>query len=317
MILSFDTIKSATVGAAEIVKMDDGIHFFKCTQKQLKAWKALAPHLYTNALATTGVRLDLHTNSKSFKFTVSGGKKFEIYVNDVLIYDLYEKDLTDNSFAIELEGENRVTLILPAHGIPGVISSIELDDGAWVKPHSFDKKLLFIGDSITQGWQSGVDSLSYAYRVSSFFNADSIIQGVGGGFFHDTVFDEALAFEPDAVIIAFGTNDWGYFSSIDELKYHANAFLGAVRERYKGKKLIGLSPIWRGATEGVVRRTGSFLDVCDTVKKLITDNGFTLIDGEMLTPHRHEYFSDQNLHPNALGFGIYAESLIKRLKDII
>ena len=317
MKLNFDTIKKITVGALEIYEESDGIHFCKCTQKQLSAWKALAPHLYTNSAATTGIRLDLHTNSSKFKFTVASGRKFEIYINDVLIYDIYNNDLTDGSYEIGLEGENRVTLIFPAHGEPCVLRSVEIDDGAYVKPHTFDKKLLFIGDSITQGWESGVDSLSYAYRVSRFFNADSVIQGVGGGYFHDTVFDKDIPYDPDAVIVAFGTNDWGAFQSIDDLKYHANAFLSAVRNKYGNKKLIALSPIWRGATEGVIKPTGSFAEVCETVKALIVDNGFILIEGETLVPHRHEYFSDKNLHPNALGFGIYAETLIRYLNGII
>lgn len=317
MKLSFDIISKITFGALQIAQENDGIHFSKCTQKQLDAWKALAPHLYTNASANTGIRLDFHTDSSRFKFTVDSGNKFEIYVNDVLIYDICKNDLNDGSFEISLTGENRITLILPAHGVPCVLKSVELDDNAFVVPHEFDKKLLFIGDSITQGWESGVDSLSYAYRVSRFFNANSVIQGVGGGFFHDTVFDEDIPFDPDAVIVAFGTNDWGHFGSIDDLKYHANAFLGAIKRKYGNKKLIGLSPIWRGATEGVQKATGTFTEVCGTVKTLIKENGFILIDGEALTPHRHEYFSDKNLHPNALGFGIYAETLIRYLKDII
>jgi hypothetical protein len=317
MKLSFDVIKSITVGALEISEQSDGVHFAKCTNKQLDAWAALAPHLRDNSRATTGIRFDFHTNSSHFKFTAASGKKFEIYVNDVLIYDICSDDLCNGSYEISLSGENRITLIFPAHGEPCVISSVELDDGAYVIPHTFDKKLLFIGDSITQGWQSGVDSLSYAYRVSRFFNADSVIQGVGGGYFHDTIFDADMDYDPDAVIVAFGTNDWVVFKSIDDLKYHANAFLSAIKEKYPNKKLIGLSPIWRGATEGVVKASGTFVDICDTVKELIRSNGFILIDGETLTPHRHEYFSDKNLHPNALGFGIYAETLIRYLNSII
>ena len=36
-----------------------------------------------------------------------------------------------------------------------------------------------------------------------------------------------------------------------------------------------------------------------------------LVDGELMTPHLPEFFSDGFLHPNALGFGIYAENLVR------
>ena len=46
-------------------------------------------------------------------------------------------------------------------------------------------------------------------------------------------------------------------------------------------------------------------------------HGVTVIDGRTLTPHLPEFYSDKVLHPNALGFGVYAENLIKAIKDII
>jgi len=155
MKLSFDSIKKITVGAVQIWEESNGVHFCKCTKKQLDAWYALDPVLGRNASATTGIRIDFHTNSSAFAFTAPIGNKFEIYINDVLKYVIREKDMNDRSFKINLEksdlDENRITLILPSHDDAAVISSIELDDGASITPHCFDCKMLFIGDSITQG----------------------------------------------------------------------------------------------------------------------------------------------------------------------
>ena len=36
--------------------------------------------------------------------------------------------------------------------------------------------------------------------------------------------------------------------------------------------------------------------------------GFSVLDGMTLVPHLPEFFSDKFLHPNDLGFGIYAEN---------
>lgn len=322
MKLSLSAIRSITVGAVNVVEKEDGIHFFRFTQKQIDAFEALRPHLYTFSQCTAGVRLDFHTDSKTFKFTVSRGKQYEILINDVFMYayDLYNNDFTNNntySFSINLpEGTNRVTLVLPSHADPGVITELEIDDGATISRHIFDKKILFLGDSITQGAQSGVDSLSFAYRVSRFFNAESIIQGVGGAFFHETIFDEALPFEPDIVISAYGTNDWGTHKSKEELAHHANAFLGAVKNRYGDRKLIGISPVWRADAEGVVKPLGTFEESCSAVKELILLNGFSLVEGNTLTPPRPEYYPDK-VHPSGMCFSIYSENLIKQMLNII
>ena len=41
--------------------------------------------------------------------------------------------------------------------------------------------------------------------------------------------------------------------------------------------------------------------------------GFEVISGLELVPPRAELFADTYLHPNDLGFGVYAENLIKKL----
>ena len=231
-------------------------------------------------------------------------------------YNLRASDLTNGSYSIKLDGkENRITLVLSSHDEPSVLSSVEIDDGASLSPHSFDCKMMFIGDSITQGWDSGYDSLSYAYRVSRFFNANSIIHGVGGGYFHETIFDADVPFDPDIVVIAFGTNDWGRFGSLADLKDQASKFLGAIAAKYSSKKIFAISPIWRADTENVTKATGTFEEVCNAVKSEINNAGITLIDGLTLVPHHSDFYSDVFLHPNALGFGIYAENLIKQIQS--
>jgi len=318
MKLSFDTIKSITVGAVRIWEEDSNVHFCKCTQNQVDAWYKLEHILGERAEVTTGVRLDFYTNSSTFSFTAVAGNKFEIYINNLMQYNLKRADLNNDSYSIKLDGaENRITLIFPSHDFPAVLSAVEIDDGATVRPVDYDCKMMFIGDSITQGWDSGYDSLSYAYRVSRFFNAESVIHGVGGGMFHETIFDEDVPFDPDIVVIAFGTNDWGRFKSIDELKYHANKFLGSIAKKYAGKKIFAISPIWRADTENVVKATGTFADVCDAVKAEIVNAGIILIDGLTLVPHHSDFYADAYLHPNALGFGIYAENLIRQMQKYL
>ena len=315
MRLTFEQIKNITVGSVDTEERDGGIFFAKCTKKQLAAWAEKNATLAKNAAATTGVRLDLHTDSQNISFKVLSGKKYEILV-DGLMFRQY-LSAKGNVISLELsdplgnkKDEYRVTVIFPSHDEPAGIEYVELDDGAFVKPHSFDRKILFIGDSITQGWASSHDSYSYAYRLSSFFNAESVIQGTGGAYFHEDCFDR-IDFDPDVVFMAYGTNDFGHFKTYDELRAHADAHMALVAEEYKGKKLFYISPIWRNKRDG--KAMGSFEGCRNTLIECAEKNGFEHIDGLTLVPPRPELFQDEYLHPNDNGFSLYAENLIRQL----
>ena len=219
MVLTLDQIKQITVGAVHIEECADGIHFYKCTQKQIDAWKQQNEGLGERAAGSTGVRLDFHTTSQAMTFRVSQGAKFELYVNGLLRAQYNMEKTPEITVALDDPlgdplAEKRVTLCFPSHNNGGVLQSLELDDGSTVTPHRFDYKMLFIGDSITQGWASDFDTLSYAYRVSRFFNAESVIQGIGGSYYCEEAFDH-IPFDPDVVLVAYGTNDFGHYKTLD------------------------------------------------------------------------------------------------------
>ena len=319
MKLTYDQICSITSGAVRTWQDTDGIHFCKCTQKQVDAWRALSTVLGERAEATTGICLDFHTNSKKITFDTASGKKYELDIDNVprckVDADSYRErgeaislELCDG-LGYDIEGDRRVTLVFPSHDAPAVLRYVELDDGAYVKPHTYDCKLLFIGDSITQGWNARYDSLSYAWRTTRFFNADSVIHGVGGGYFHETIFDH-IDFKPDAVIIALGTNDFGHYSTLDELREHAGKFLDLIKEEYSYAPVFVLSPIWREAQK---KPMGTFAQCRQVVIDEALRCGFNHIDGLGLCPPIPEFFADGNLHPDDLGFSIYAENLCREL----
>ena len=313
MKLSSNDIRSIAFGAIKVEEKQDGMHFYKCTDKQIDAWSALSETLGARAKTSTGIRLDFHTNSKSFTFEAKNS--FEVYINDLFREKLRMNDIGGKAtvsicdpLGAELD-EARVTLVFPSHS-EGILKSVELDDGAYFTPHKYDTKILFIGDSITQGWDSGYDSLSYAWRVTRFFNAESVIHGVGGGYFHETIFD-SIDFDPDAVIVALGTNDFGKNPTLDALRENVVGFMDKVAEEYKEKKIFYISPLWRAVQEKPMGNFAECRQVCidEAVKR-----GFIHVDGLTLVPPCPVFYADEVLHPNALGFGIYAENLIKEMQ---
>ena len=316
MKLSFEQIKNITVGALHIWEEGGAIRFARCTQKQIDAWNKLDEILGYRATATTGIRLDFHTNSKTFSFVSKAICNYEIYIDNVLTYAYFSKDFeNEKRKEISLDGkEHRITLYFPSHDEPGALEAVEIEDGASIEPHKFDCKIYFIGDSITQGWESTWVSLSYAYHVSRFYNAESVIQGVGGAYYHSTIFDEAIEFEPDIVIAAFGTNDWVHgYTTIEDGKKECGKFLDKLVSRYGSKKLFGISPIWRADADQVMPM-GTFEECVSYVKEEIVNHGMTLIDGQLLTPHISDFYSDEYLHPDTKGFGIYSLNLIAEMQ---
>lgn len=321
MILNFEQIKSITRGAVKIWESDGAVRFAKCTDKQVEAWyKYGSDILGKRAETTTGVRLDFYTDSKTLSFKTASGDKFDLLVDGLLRErfvrgeDAYIEKSVKLTDAIGRDNDEvRVTLVLPSHSI-GALEYVKVDDGAYMRAPEYKTKMLFIGDSITQGHNTKFDSLSYAWRTTCFFDADSVINGVGGGFFKPEMFDTS-DFNPDTVIVAFGTND-AMRSDFDTMHKNTVEFLDLVKEAYGEKNVVVLSPIWRARDDGSVIGT-DFENKREMVENEGAKRGFFVISGLKLVPPIADFYADKYLHPNDLGFGLYAENLIKELIKII
>lgn len=314
MRVDFDKIKSIVFGSVCTTKAADGIRFCKMTEEQLAVWDGQSEDLGKNARALTGVTLDFETNSKTIFLELDRDSNLDVYLNGFP----YRHFSCVSVMKLHLNGQsNRVTIYLPAHDVPPAVVSFCVDDGADIKAHRFDRKFLFMGDSITQGWDSvfmgeRYDSMSFANIVSRHFNAESVICGVGGAYF----LPESLVkmpFAPDTVIVAYGTNDYFHFSDHDVVLKNAEEYLRRAAELYHGKRLFCITPIYRDVGEN---EQAKFDEYGKKLKEIVRRSAFSLIDGGELVPHDSGYFADKTLHPNALGFYVYAKNLIRELEKI-
>ena len=312
MQLSFEKIKEITVGAVAVWQESDGVHFGKCTAEQIAVYEECAPWLVANAKATTGCKLDFHTDGSALVLKVKDEGRYEMKVNErLLVSQQGEADGDGFCFRLDLgvEGEwKRVSVALPMHGAGGVIRSVEIEKATSVVRHKFDGKFLFLGDSITQGWNSEFGAFAYANLVGDFFNAETVNQGVGGAFFEaKTVLP--IGFEPDAVFVAYGTNDFNKFQSLKEIEERAAEYLKSVKALYPQAAIFVISPIWR-MDEHVQRAAGKFSDCQKAIQEIAKGLNLEVIDGETLVPPQAKLMAD-DLHPNDLGFTVYALNLIK------
>ena len=310
MRLTFENIKAITVGAVRLWAEQDGFHFSGMTEAQLAAFLKLSESQHTNAAATTGVRLDFETDSAYLAYGSLTDAKYEVRVDGVLTAT-HAKVGESNRIDLPADGKtHRVELFLPAHGVPGALAFVELSDGASFTRHVYDRKFLIIGDSITQGYNAEFDCLSYANRLCDHYNAESIIQGTGGAYYDVTTL-EKLDFAPDAVFVAYGTNDANKFTSLAEIEARCRAYLTKLVPMYAGAPLFVITPPWR-INEADLKPYGHVSLVAERIKRVADELGLTVIDGMKMIPKNPAFMAD-DYHPNTLGFAEYAHNLIKFL----
>lgn len=313
MKLTLSQIAALTKGALALSEDSAGIHFQRCTDKQIAAFEKEARCFFKRAQHTCGVRIDFSTDSPILTVSVGAEGKYEVLVDNVSTFCRYFPG--PETFEVYLgTGVKRVTIILPSH-FPGVIRSIELADGADISPVKYTRRMIFYGDSITQGWNSEKDSQSYAWLLARHYDADSMILGVGGvNFYPDTVDDNG--FDADIVIVALGTNDYSGDFTADEIRSGCAEYLDRLCDIYRNQKLFYITPIWR-ADGDTVYAAGTHPDVCRVIAEEAEKRNFIVIDGYSLVPHSTEYFADGFLHPNDAGFSHYAKNLIKALDQYL
>ena len=312
MKLNCEALRPLLFGAAELREERGGLRGYKCTEPVRKAWHALADWLETYASHSTGIRVDLETDASRAAFSVCGGK-FEIKI-DGLTRVFAKTEDTPTVLETDLPaGAHRITLVFPSHG-NGIVFGAELTEASFVRPHAYREKIHFMGDSITQGWDAEWDSLSYAWQVSEFFDADMLIHGVGGSYFHPSVFEKA-PFEPDRVVVALGTNDFSWGIPLEQLRKNTAAYLDRVKEAYGSARVTCILPIWRGEESKKEELRPFFDQVVAMIRAEEEKRGFRTVDGLTLVPHSPEFFTKDLLHPNALGFSVYARSLIRILSE--
>lgn len=308
MDLTLSQLQHFTAGAVSVTQTNGAFCFSRFTDAQIEAFGTMHPDFYPRARATNGCRIDFHTDSPFLTLGIAAPGKYEVMINALPRLRFVAEDA--DTLTMDLEpGEKRVTIVLPSHS-EGRITSVSVADGASLLPHTYSKKLLFLGDSITQGWDSQWDCLSFAWQVSSHYNADAMILGVGGSRFCSATLQN-VGFDPDAIIIAYGTNDYFHFPSLTELRNACQEYLDTVQAQYPDRKIFCITPIWRA--DDVNSTIGSLDSVRSVISTEASSRGFTVINGNDMVPHLPEFFADKTLHPNDLGFSLYARNLIHAL----
>lgn len=332
MKLSFEEIKSITLGAEYITEENDGIHFHRYNKEQEEAYVARKAD-FLQYYSTSGIKLRFLTDSKNlvlkvftsmgsareyFSFDIYVNGKFYDYINNFysIIKPVFPDNVTplgdyDKEFTLP-DGEKEVSIYFPWSAC-GVLKELSLDDGASLIPIKPKKSIMFFGDSITQGWDALLTSNKYTTRLADYLDAEEFNKGMGGdGFFPELIEIEEKVV-PEYIVGAYGTNNWSCHTTEEFDKYCHN-FYKNLSEKYPNSKIYAISPIWRRdyATD---RKFGPFLTLEEHMRNAVAEfKNITFIPGFNLLEHKPELFRELTLHPNDDGFEQYCESLKKIIK---
>lgn len=330
MKLCFEEIKNITLGAADLRETERGIAFFRCTKEQSDIYKECGRlDIYEKTFHTAGVKLAFKTNSKklfiAFDTPEMGEGTFfvEVLKNGEIIGELGVHKNHDNETSLNLDGkefllgddEKEIEILLP-YIIRTTLREIELDDGASLSPKKLPKTILTIGDSITHGSVATRPSRRYAAKLARALDADEHCLAVGSDFFREELGKRKSPVEPDYVIVAYGTNDWGWIGREDFIR-ECNGFFNSITKTYPTSKIFAVTPIWCKAYDtDEEHQIGKFPEFIELLKGIISKYPpVEIIDGTDLVPHDPKYFDGMCIHPTDEGFCFHAENLTKAIKE--
>ena len=311
MKLTNEELKRIYFGAYRFSETEDGyLMAHQYTEAQEEYFRGALSFWYERCTASTAKTLEFTTEATrvSFDYAIlwTGSEdSFEVCVDGLITGIRYMKDLSKKgNLTFDLPaGEKSVIIYLPADAL-AVIRNFEIN--AAFRPAVKGEKVLWLGDSITQGYGPLRSSPTYVSVANRLLNYDIINQGIGGYIYDPKVLTGMEGYRPDRILVALGTNQYGTESMADIEKYYE-----ILTSLYQDVPILAITPLWRGDNpEGIP----VLMKFCDRLKEIIRKyDAVTMVEGWKLVPHLPEYFID-NLHPNQLGTEVYARNLVREIE---
>lgn len=315
MKLSNKTLSSLVHGAYKTLECDGYLTFRHYTDEQTDYLK-FSDFFHPRSMASSSVTIEFETDAQSISFDIKllwvGSKDtIDLYTDGVFTDVFRIKDMGDKVkgkvFFTLPEGKKRVTVYLPIDSNVGVKNFTI--DGKWKNIKKKSPKVLWIGDSITQGFGTFITSETYVNVAARALGYDVLNQGIGGYYFDSKVLMPMEGYTPDKIIIAMGTNQHRSADNRERIE----SFFDAFAKLYANVPTLVLTPIWRNnptTDMELLKKTADMIyEICGKYDNV------TVIDGFTLVPNLPEYFCD-GLHPNALGGELYGNNLAKKIKEL-
>lgn len=314
MKLTHDELKKIYFGAYRFSETEDGwLQAFQYSEEQMAYFKKVSDFWFDRCDASTAKTLEFTTEAEEIAFDykiiwVGSEDSFELAVDEQICDIRYLHGMEREgrlSFTLPA-GSKKVTVYLPSDSTV-LIRNFETDRA--VMPAVKGPKVLWLGDSITQGFGPLRSACTYVSVANRILNYDIINQGIGGYVYDKNSLMKMEGYMPDKIIVALGTNQFGCETMKDIEEYYAR-----LTELYgKNMPILCVTPLWRGDVPNGYETLAKF---CGNVKKIAGSYpNVKIVDGFRLVPHLPEYFLDR-LHPNCFGAEVYGRNLVRQIEQM-
>ncbi|MBR4172815.1 MAG: SGNH/GDSL hydrolase family protein [Clostridia bacterium] len=317
-----DEIKQYYHGAYRFSETDDGyLYGIQHTEEQLAhlRTKRAEDFFYLRGYYGNAKTLEFITDATEISLELrcrNGGRETVELAVDGIIQEVHMAgDINEKgklTFKLK-EGTKNVVIYLTADNVT-YIRNLEMNAPA--KPVKKDTKVLWMGDSITQGYgtfRSGETYVSVANRILGY---EVLNQGVGGYYYDKGILTEMKGYTPDKIIIAHGTNQFFTETCVqDTVEYYER-----LAELYPNIPVLTITPLWRGTFRDELltgENLEKFVSFCKKIGEIAGSYpNIKVLDGFKLMHNSIEYYMPDWLHPNALGGEVFGRNLAAEIKRI-
>ena len=311
MKLTNEQLKTIYHGVLWYQKTEDGyLQAFQYTKEQNEYFEKVSDFWFERCTASTAKTLEFSTEATACSFEykliwTGSPDSVELWIDNQANEIRYIKDMEkEGTLSFELpEGKKNVVVYLPADATM-VIRNFEINgDYETVEKKT---KVLWMGDSITQGFGPLRSAHTYVSVANRLLNYEVLNQGIGGYVYDKNVLMPMYDYKPDKIIISMGTNQFGT-ESMDGIE----EYYELLKEIYGETPVLCILPLWR---DDVPNGLPTLIKFCNNLKKIAEKyNNVIIVDGFKLVPHLPEYFLDK-LHPNCLGSEVYGRNLVLEIE---
>ena len=315
--LDLAQIRSITLGAVDVYEQDGFYGFNRFTKNQRD--KLDLRNYQFHKTATTGMRMEFTTKGGEISFDFEGFRGCNSHTLGITV--LADGTPCYNVHVEQLPTTGTVSCRIPESGIPTHVG-IYFPNMAGIRirnvnlPEDFapvvkKRKLLALGDSITQGFKAIFEHHTYVNILADAVDAEVVNQGLGGDVFYPDNLDPELPFAPDLITVAYGVNDWTQNILFTD---RSQRYLERLTEIYPETPIVMLLPIWCVGDLGI--HDGHTLPEVRAFLREVASRFPTVrvVDTVDFVPHLREYYLPDGVHPNDLGFLYYGTRLAEYFK---
>lgn len=315
MKLTLKELATYVHGAYKITEIDGRLAFSRFDEKQFAVTDKLNNTINNAARTDASITIEFFTDASSiafdcvFPYTPTDLDTLDVFADGVLVDSFNVDDTPCGGVRLVSElpaGKKRVTLYMPCDG-RAEIGDLELD-GTFADKVKKRERVMFIGDSITQGYGPYLSSMTYVNCFARLIDCEVFNQGIGGYYYDEKFIMPLDTQKPDMIIVAMGTNQIRSADKAERVK----EFYKALDAVYPDVKKLAVTPLWRVVTD---EEMNALLELSAAIRATCAEHDIPVVDGFELVPHSKKWFKD-GLHPNASGCMLYALNLGKKYSMI-